>query len=85
MKIAHAQKKHTLKIILETLLVIVIEIIVALILLHKVKIVDALIIAFSVAWFINIFLRVLNRKFEYKADLIVARIVGKEVMISALK
>ena len=84
-EIAHAQKKHMLKIFLGNLLIVVIEITIALLFLHKAKIVDALIIAFGVAWFIDIFPRVLNRKFEYEADLIVARIVGKEVMISVLK
>ena len=84
-EIAHAQRKHTLKIFLGSLLLVVIEITIALLLLHKAKIVDALIIAFGVAWFIDILLRVVNRKFEYEADLIAARIVGRDIMISALK
>ncbi len=84
-EIAHAQRRHALKIFLGSLFIVVIEITIALLLLRKAKIVDALIIAFGVAWFIDILLRAVNRKFEYEADLIGARIVGKDVMISALK
>ena len=84
-EVAHAQKRHTLKIFLGSLFIVVIEITVALLLLRKARIVDALIIAFGVAWFIDLLLRAVNRKFEYEADLIGARIVGRDVMISALK
>ena len=84
-EVAHAQKRHTLKVFLGSLLVVVIEVIIALLLLRKATIIDALIIAFSTAWLIDILLRALNRKFEYEADLIAARIVGKDAVISALK
>lgn len=84
-EVAHAQRRHTLKIFLGGILVVVIEIMVALTLLHKTGIVDTLIITFAAAWFIDILLRALNRKFEYEADLIAARIVGKDTMISVLK
>ena len=84
-EVAHAQRRHTLKIFLGSLFIVVIEIIIALLLLHKMGIVDSLIIAFGTAWFIDMLLRALNRKFEYEADLIAAKIVGKDVMISALK
>ena len=84
-EVAHAQKRHTLKIFLGSLFIVVIEITVALLLIRKARIVDALIIAFGVAWFIDLLLRAVNRKFEYEADLIGARVVGSDVMISALK
>ncbi len=84
-EVAHAQKRHTLKVFLGSLLVVVIEVIIALLLLREATIVDALIIAFGAAWLIDILLRALNRKFEYEADLIAARIVGKDAVISALK
>jgi STE24 endopeptidase len=84
-EVAHAQRKHTLKIFLGSLFIVVIEITIVLLLLRKAKIVDALIIAFGAVWFIDILLRAVNRKFEYEADLIAARIVGRDVMISALK
>jgi len=81
----HAQRRHTLKIFLGGLFVVFIEIVIALLLLRRAGIVDSLIIAFGVAWFVDLLLRAVNRKFEYEADLIGARIVGKDVMISALK
>ncbi len=84
-EVAHAQKRHTLKVFLGSLLVVVIEVIIALLLLRKATIVDALLIASGAAWLIDILLRALNRKFEYEADLIAAKIVGKDAMISALK
>jgi len=84
-EVAHAQRRHTLKIFAGGLFITIIEITIALLLLRKAGIVDALIIAFGVAWFVDLLLRAVNRKFEYEADLIGARIVGRDVMISALK
>ncbi len=84
-EVAHAQRRHTLKLFLGSLFVVAIEITVALLLIRKAGIVDALIIAFGVAWFIDLILRAINRKFEYEADLTGAKIVGRDVMISALK
>ncbi len=84
-EVAHAQKKHTLKIFMGSVLIVVLEVAVALFLLQKAGIVDSLIIAFSTAWFVDLFFRTLNRRLEYEADLIGAKVAGKEAMIFALK
>jgi len=80
-EVVHARRKYTLKIFLGGLFVVFIEILIAL-LLRKAGIVDALIIAFGAAWFVDLLLRAVNRRFEYEADLIGARIAGRDVMIS---
>lgn len=58
-----------------------------LLLLHAgVRLLDALIMASGIVFFIDITLtRPLSRKHEYEADLFAARIVGKDAMISALE
>jgi len=84
-EVAHASRKHTLKIFTLGIAAIIVEIVLLMFFLHRMRPVEAIIFTGFILSILEKVYLALQRRFEYEADLTGAKVVGKDVMISALR
>jgi len=84
-EVAHASRKHTLKIFMLGIAAIIVEIVLLMFFLYRMRPVEAIMLTGVALSILEKVYLALQRRFEYEADLTGAKVVGKDVMISALR
>ncbi len=84
-EIAHCKKRHITKTLLTSVFLVIFGVILLLYLLQRIDPLGAILLTAVILRVLDKVYLALMRKFEYEADLIGAKMVGVETMISALK